>query len=101
MQARISISRILAVAGCCSAALLGSNLAAAKENKEPVPQWALDAAKTPTPDYAKNSGSVILYDEYVETIDVQGRAVEREREAIRILQPQSRKNMVSPKRAYP
>jgi hypothetical protein len=90
MQMRISLSRILAVAGCCISALLGSHLAAAKENKEPVPQWALDAAKTPTPDYAKNSGSVILYDEYVETIDVQGRAVEREREAIRILQPQGR-----------
>ena len=42
------------------------------------------------PDYAKDSGSVILYDEYVETVDGQGRAMEREREAIRILQPQGR-----------
>ncbi|MGO8757660.1 MAG: DUF3857 domain-containing protein [Terracidiphilus sp.] len=56
----------------------------------PVPQWGLDAAKTHTPDYAKDSPSVILFDEYVETIDGQGRAVEREREAIRILQPQAR-----------
>lgn len=56
----------------------------------PPPQWALDAAKTPTPDYAKGSGSVILYDEYVETIDGQGRTTERERKAVRILQPQSR-----------
>jgi hypothetical protein len=56
----------------------------------PVPQWGLDAAKTPTPGYAKDSSSVILYDEYVETIDDHGRAVEREREAIRILQPQAR-----------
>jgi hypothetical protein len=56
----------------------------------PVPEWGLEAAKTPTPDYAKDSSSVILYDEYVETVDTQGRAVEREREATRILQPQAR-----------
>lgn len=56
----------------------------------PVPQWGLDAAKTKTPDYAKDSSSVILFDEYVETVDAQGRATEREREAIRILQPQAR-----------
>ena len=37
------------------------------DNSEPVPQWGLDAANTPTPAYAKDSGSVILYDEYVET----------------------------------
>ncbi len=57
---------------------------------QPVPQWGLDAANTPTPAYAKDSGSVILYDEYVEAVDGQGRAVEREQEAIRILQPQGR-----------
>ena len=57
---------------------------------QPVPQWGLDAAKTHTPDYVKDASAVILYDEYVETIDAQGRAVEREREAIRILKPQGR-----------
>lgn len=56
----------------------------------PVPQWGLDAARTKTPDYVKDASSVILFDEYVETVDVQGRATEREREAIRILQPQGR-----------
>jgi hypothetical protein len=56
----------------------------------PPPQWGLDAAKTPTPDYARDARSVILYDEYVETIDGQGRATERERKAIRILEPQGR-----------
>ena len=55
-----------------------------------VPQWGLDAAKTKTPDYAKDASSVILFDEYVETVDGAGRATEREREAIRILQPQAR-----------
>jgi len=58
----------------------------------PVPDWGMEAAKTKTPDYAKDADAVILYDEYVETIDDQGRAVEREREAIRILKPQGRDN---------
>ena len=56
----------------------------------PVPQWGLDAAKTPTPSYAGDAPSVILYDEYVESVDDQGRAIERERKAIRILKPQAR-----------
>jgi hypothetical protein len=57
-----------------------------------VPQWGLEANKTRTPDYVKDAAAVILFDEYVETIDAQGRAVEREREAIRILKPQGRQN---------
>ena len=61
-------------------------------DKQSIPQWGLDAAKTPTPAYAGDAASVILFDEYVETIDAQGRAVEREREAIRILKPQGRSN---------
>jgi Domain of Unknown Function with PDB structure (DUF3857)/Transglutaminase-like superfamily len=60
------------------------------DKSQPVPQWGLDAYKTKVPDYAKDSGSVILFDEYVETVDDQGRATEREREAIRILGPQGR-----------
>jgi len=61
-----------------------------RDKSEPVPDWGVQAAKTPTPADIKDSGSVILYDEYLETIDDQGRAVEREREAIRIVQPQGR-----------
>jgi len=57
---------------------------------QPVPQWGLDAYKTHTPDYAKDAPAIVLFDEYVETVDGQGRAVEREREAIRILKPQGR-----------
>lgn len=57
---------------------------------DPVPQWGLDAAKTPTPTYAGDAARVILFDEYVETVDAQGRATERERQAIRILKPQAR-----------
>jgi hypothetical protein len=60
--------------------------------KTPVPQWGLDAAKHPTPDYAKDAAAIVLFDEYLETVDAQGRAVEREREAIRILKPQGRHN---------
>ena len=56
--------------------------------KNEPPQWALDALKIPTPAYAGDAPSVVLYDEYVETIDAQGRATERERTAVRILKPQ-------------
>ncbi len=63
---------------------------AALFGNDPVPQWALDASKTKTPDYVGDAATVILYDEYVETIDAQGRATERERQAIRILKPQGR-----------
>ncbi len=58
------------------------------KDKQDLPQWGLDAAKTPTPAYAKDAASIVLFDEYLETVDGQGRAVEREREAIRILKPQ-------------
>ena len=66
-----------------------------KEKLDP-PQWGLDAAKTRTPDYAKDSAAVILYDEHLETVDGQGRAVERIRQAIRILKPQGRENYNNP-----
>jgi hypothetical protein len=59
---------------------------------QPVPQWGLDAYKTHAPDYAKDAAAVILFDEYLETVDSNGRAVEREREAIRVLKPQGRHN---------
>jgi len=59
---------------------------------QPVPDWGMAAYKTHTPDYAKDASAVILYDEYVETIDANGRATEREREAIRILKPQGRRD---------
>jgi Domain of Unknown Function with PDB structure (DUF3857)/Transglutaminase-like superfamily len=56
----------------------------------PPPQWGLDAARTPVPDYAKDARAVILYDEHVDTVDNQGRAVERRRWVTRILAPQGR-----------
>jgi hypothetical protein len=58
---------------------------------QPVPDWAIEANKAHTPDYAKDASSVVLYEEYVETVDAGGRAVERHRKALRILKPQGRK----------
>ncbi len=60
------------------------------DKHDPAPQWGLDAAKTPTPADVKDAAYVVLFDEYVETVDAQGRAVERERRAKRILKPQGR-----------
>ena len=57
----------------------------------PVPDWAIAANKTHTPESAKDAVSLVLYDEYLETVDANGRAVERHREVRRILKPQGRK----------
>src|SRR3954469_25322461 len=80
----------------CVAVLLGSSpipgCAGMFSKNQPLPDWAVQANKTHVPDYAKDAAAVILYDEYVETIDSNGRATEREREAIRILKPQGRHN---------
>ena len=85
------------ITGCLFSSLLLAMLSVSPsfasifgKDKLPVPQWGLDAYKTHTPDYARDAAAVILSDEYVETVDTQGRAVEREREAIRILKPQGR-----------
>jgi hypothetical protein len=65
-----------------SASIFGKN--------QPVPDWALQAYKTHTPDYAKDAASVVLYEEYVESVDGNGRATERHRKVVRILKPQGR-----------
>jgi len=90
MRARIPISRILVVAGCCSAVLFGSHFGAAKEKSQPAPDWAVEAAKTPTPVNVGDASAVILLDEYLITVDEQNHAVERVRSAVRILKPQGR-----------
>jgi transglutaminase-like putative cysteine protease len=85
-----NLQRLLVALLLCASATPGWT---AMFNKNlPVPDWAIAANKTPTPDYAKDAAALILYDEYVETIDANGRATEREREAIRILKPQGRHN---------
>jgi hypothetical protein len=70
--------------------LPGWHFAAAKEKSQPAPQWALDAAKTPTPANVGDASAVILLDDYLITVDEQNHAVERERYAVRILKPQGR-----------
>jgi len=92
MVCSLSSNSFRCLIGLTALALLGVGPAGASwlSKDKPIPDWALEAAKTKTPDYAKDSSAVVLYDEYVETIDDQGRATEREREAIRILKPQGR-----------
>jgi len=85
------VVRIAAVAGLLAGAAIFGH-ASWFDKTAPIPQWGLDAAKVHTPDYAKDAAAVILYDEYLETIDAQGRAVERERYVVRILKPQGRRN---------
>jgi hypothetical protein len=85
----ILVHRILVIL-TFAAACICSVPAMAKDKPDPAPQWAVDAAKTPTPAGAKDASAVILFDEYLITVDEQNHAVEREREAIRILKPQGR-----------
>lgn len=71
--------------------LLFLSLAAhAKEKKMPAPDWAVNAAKTATPATVGDAPAVVLWDEYTITVDAAFHAVERERVAVRILQPQGR-----------
>jgi hypothetical protein len=90
MRAPIYRSSCFAVAVYCCALLLVPS-AKAKEKHEPAPQWALDAAKTPTPANTGDASAVILFDEYFVAVDQDNHAMERERYAVRILKPQGRK----------
>jgi hypothetical protein len=62
----------------------------AKDKMEPIPQWALDAAKISTPANVGDAKAVVLSDEYLITLDAFNHAVERERVAVRILKQQGR-----------
>ena len=76
--------------GCVVAAVLACAPACAKEKNEPVPDWALAAAKVQTPANVGSAPAVILFDETTVTVNDQNRAVEHERFAVRILKPQGR-----------
>lgn len=89
MRAGKGMRRTFAAA-TAAALLMGCATATARDRQAPAPQWALDAAKTPTPAIAKDAPAVLLYDEYLITVDEQNHAVERERWAVRILKPQGR-----------
>jgi hypothetical protein len=78
------------IAVALAVALVDARTAVAKDKSEPAPQWALDAVKTPTPSTVGDAPAVVLFDEYLISIDEQNHAVERERIAVRILKPQGR-----------
>lgn len=78
-------------AAVCGSTILPAPSAMAKEKQQPAPQWALDAARTPTPANLGDASAVVLFDEYFIAVDDQNHAIERERYAVRILKPQGRK----------
>jgi hypothetical protein len=80
-----------AALGCCLVALVVLQSAFAKDKPQPAPQWAVDAVKTPTPGVGADASAVVLFDEYLITVDEQNHAMERERIAVRILKPQGRR----------
>lgn len=65
---------------------------ASAKKMQPAPDWAVAAAKIPTPADVKNAHLVLLSDEYLITVDDSNRAVERERWATRILTAEGRKD---------
>jgi hypothetical protein len=89
MNSRRPNPPLLALLVFCAVCLLCDPPAIAKP--QPAPDWAVAAAKTPTPASAKDSPAVVLFDEYLITVDEKNHAVERERSAIRILKPQGRR----------
>ena len=92
LKFRFNVRSVVVLLGLGVLSLAPSSASIFGKDKMDLPQWGVDAAKTQVPAYAKDADAVILYDEYVETVDGQGRAVEREREAIRVLKPQGRHN---------
>jgi hypothetical protein len=88
---QISINRI-PVFLSFAVLFLALPLAQAREKKLPAPDWAVQAAQTPTPASVGDAPAVVLYDEYVITVDEKNRVVERERSAIRVLKPQGRQH---------
>lgn len=62
----------------------------AREKKQPAPDWAVQAAKTPTPADVGDAAAVVLSDDYLLTVDNENHAVERERYVVRVLKPQGR-----------
>lgn len=95
MKPRFKVSRLrrlplFAMAAACLI-LAGTGSAFAKDKSEPAPDWALAAAKTPTPATVGDAPAVMLFEEYLITVDAQNHAVERQRYAVRILKPQGRR----------
>jgi hypothetical protein len=90
MNAQLRSLTMVAIGVFCCAGFTCPTPAAAKDKPQPAPQWAVDAAKTPTPASAKDASAAVLFDEMLISVDEQNHAVERERRAVRILKPQGR-----------
>ena len=67
--------RLCAVA---SIAVVAALPAVAKDKPQPAPDWAVTASKTPTPANVQDAPAVVLFDEYLISVDEHNRAVERE-----------------------
>jgi hypothetical protein len=80
---RFRIAALLICLGACGA------IPASAKNQA-APDWAMQAAGAATPSDAGDAPAVMLFDEYVITVDDQSHAVERERWVTRILKPQGR-----------
>ena len=84
-MAHAQASSLLILAALCGA--LSPGLVALAK---PAPDWAVEAAKTPTPSIVRDATAVVLFDEILITVDEKHRAVERERSAVRVLKPLGR-----------
>jgi hypothetical protein len=90
MRSTNSRRQSIAVAVVLTMLALGSDQLSAKDKALPAPDWGVDAAKLVTPDSAKDASAILLFHEYLITVDEQNHAVERERTVLRILKPQGR-----------
>lgn len=63
---------------------------AAFAGNPPLPEWMLAAANAKLPAYAPDTKAVVLLDEIVLTVNLEGKAVERQRKVVKILRPQGR-----------
>src|SRR5258707_1810601 len=72
-----------ALPGLLLLALPATSLTAAED----APSWVREAAAQTVPDYPSKVNSVVLLQEEIVTVDVDGRRVMRERGAVKILQP--------------
>jgi transglutaminase-like putative cysteine protease len=86
MAMHSSGARVIAIFACTAAWTSVQSFA----KMQPAPQWAMDVVKTPTPSNVGDAPAVLLFDEYLITVDEQNHAIERERSVVRILKPQGR-----------
>jgi Domain of Unknown Function with PDB structure (DUF3857) len=93
LNSRMALSGKMLAAALMAAAAISGSADWFHKASQPVPDWAMEAYKTKTPDYARDAAAVVLFDEYVESVDGEGRATERHRRAVRILKPQGRSHI--------